>query len=223
MSGVEEFSQMILRQLLADFLDQNLGSEALSRNYRGVPIAALKHESCGGNAAAAVDFDLALKDLEDGHLVATGPMVPYKNSPDSAVVVVGLFSKREYACLTEKGYKAAQRGQAERASRSGTPRVHISGGNFHHSPIGIGSRINQSVRVSNQNVTVFVNLREAVEGSDIDPADRARLLAGIEAMEKAQSSPGFMDKYKEFIAIAANHIAIIGPFLPALSALLSGN
>jgi hypothetical protein len=35
-------------------------------------------------------------------------MEVYDNSPNSTVVVIGLFSKKEYVYLTAKGYKAAR-------------------------------------------------------------------------------------------------------------------
>src|ERR1035438_886016 len=99
MSKVEELSKAILRDLLADFTDRNLTAKDLSDWYIGVNLGTLQERFCGATAASPVDFDLALKDLEDGHLVRTGPMVPYDNHPGSSVVVIGLFSKRAYALL----------------------------------------------------------------------------------------------------------------------------
>jgi hypothetical protein len=55
-----------------------------------------------------VDFDLALKELEEKELIGTGPMEVIENPPDSFVNFVGLYSKREYVYLTEKGYKTAR-------------------------------------------------------------------------------------------------------------------
>jgi hypothetical protein len=76
-------------------------------------------------------------------------MVPYENTPGSQVVVIAIFSKREFVYLTEKGYKAAQKSNAKQ--RSPAARVHISGGNFHQSPIGIGSTVNQAVNFNISN------------------------------------------------------------------------
>ena len=171
--------------------------------------------------ASTVDFDLALKDLEDDHLVRTGPMVPFDNDPNSSVVVIGLFSKYEYAYLTEKGYKAAQKIQDKKGQRSATPNVHISGGTFHQSPIGIGSHVNQSLSGRLGDVTVFEGLRKAINKVE-DKGDRANLIAGVEAMEKAHKTPDFVTRYSNFIALAAKHMTIISPFIPALTALLTG-
>jgi hypothetical protein len=109
MGKVEQVSKQILAYLLTDFQGRDLGAEALHQSYVGVPLSDLK-QKCFENdkTTTTVDFELALKDLESRSLVATGPMVPHENPPNSAVVFIGLFSKREYLYLTEKGYKAAR-------------------------------------------------------------------------------------------------------------------
>jgi hypothetical protein len=104
---------------------------------------------CTGGSHAKVDFDLAMKQLEESKFVETGPMVPYENTPGSQLVIVAIFSKREYVYLTEKGYRAAQKPAAK--PRSPSPCVHISGGTFHQSPIGIGSTVNQAVNFNIDN------------------------------------------------------------------------
>lgn len=109
MGKVEQVSRQILAYLLSDFQGRDLGAESLHQSYVGVPLSDLKRKCFeADNTTTAVDFDLALKDLEKDDLVATGPMVPYENPPNSSVVVIGLFSKREYLYLTAKGYKAAR-------------------------------------------------------------------------------------------------------------------
>jgi hypothetical protein len=143
MSTVDELAKQILADVVADFRAKNLGSDALSEGYIGASIVALEMKFCTDGPHSKVDFDLALKQLEESKLVKTGPMVPYENTPGSQVVVIAIFSKREFVYLTEKGYKAAQKSTTK--PRSPAPSVHISGGNFHQSPIGIGNTVNQAV------------------------------------------------------------------------------
>jgi hypothetical protein len=149
MSTVDDLAKEILANIVADFRAKNLGSKALNDGYVGVSIVALELKYCADGAHSKVDFDLALKQLEESKLVDTGPMVPHQNTPGSQVVVIAIFSKREYVYLTEKGYKAAQKSTAK--PRSLTPSVHISGGNFHQSPIGIGSTVNQAANFNISN------------------------------------------------------------------------
>jgi hypothetical protein len=140
-------AQQILGSLLADFLEQKLDSDSLRNGYVGASLPALAQQYRGSGSASQVDFDLALKQLENGKLVNTGPMEFYNNPPGSHAVIIAMFSKREYAYLTEEGYRATQ--QCKTVSRpTSRPMVHISGGTFHQSPIGIGDHVTQSVTVS---------------------------------------------------------------------------
>ncbi len=128
MSTVDDLSKQILADLVQDFRAKNLGSEALSNGYDGASIVALETKYCAG-PYSKVDFDLALKQLEESKLVDTGPRVPVQNPPGSQVVFVGLHhNKRQFVYLTEKGYIAAQKSTPK--PRSQAPSVRISGG-FH--------------------------------------------------------------------------------------------
>jgi len=149
MSTVDDLARQILADVAADFRAKNLGSQALSDGYVGAAIGALEVKYCTDGSYSKVDFDLALKELEESKFLDTGPMVPYENTPGSQVVVMAIFSKREFVYLTEKGYKAAQKSTAK--PRSAATNVHISGGNFHQSPIGIGSTVNQAVNFNLSN------------------------------------------------------------------------
>jgi hypothetical protein len=145
---VDDLAKEILADILADFIKRNLGSKALSDGYIGESIVNLEIKYCTNEAYPKVDFDLALKQLEESKFIATGPIEMHKNPPDSMVVIIGFYSKREYVFLTEKGYREAQKSTVKR--RSPTPTVYISGGNFNRSQIGIGGTVNQTVTFDNQ-------------------------------------------------------------------------
>jgi pyrimidine deaminase RibD-like protein len=109
MSTVDDLSKEILADLVHDFRAKNLGSDALSNGYEGPSIAAIGMKYCAEEQYSKVDFDLALKQLEESKFVNSGPMVPYENTPGSQIVFMGMRSKREFVYLKEKGYKAAQK------------------------------------------------------------------------------------------------------------------
>jgi hypothetical protein len=148
MSIIDDLSKQILADVVADFHAKKLETSALSKGYAGASIVELEMKYCDGQNSK-VDFDLALKQLEESKLVGTGPMVPYENTPGSQIVVIAIFSKREFVYLTEKGYMAAQKSKTK--PRSSAPSVHISGGNFHQSPIGIGNTVNQAANFNIDN------------------------------------------------------------------------
>jgi hypothetical protein len=73
-SKVEELSKAILRDLLADFVDQKRTVDDLANGYEGVHRSPLKQKYCSEVSTSEVDFDLALNDLVNDKRVDTGPM-----------------------------------------------------------------------------------------------------------------------------------------------------
>jgi hypothetical protein len=67
---------------------------------------------------------------------------------------------------------------------------------------------------------IFATLRKQVEVSVPDSDEKKDILEKISAMEKSENSASFKDRYTDFIAAAANHMALIAPFIPALSEML---
>jgi hypothetical protein len=106
---VSQESKHILGCLLQDFQTRGLGADDLAEGYNGIAMSELKKRCISAaNATTTVDFDLALKELEEKELVKTGPIEVYENAPGSLVIVAALYSKREYVYLTTKGYKVAR-------------------------------------------------------------------------------------------------------------------
>jgi dimeric dUTPase (all-alpha-NTP-PPase superfamily) len=88
--------------------------------------------------------------------------------------------------------------------------------NITNSNIAVGShKTSQHIA---QSVDVFIKIVEAIESSDID--NKEELIAATREMEAASQAGNIAEAYKNFIALAANHMTIIAPFIPALSALL---
>ena len=107
--------------------------------------------------------------------------------------------------------------------RSAAPRgttYSVSGPNAR---LNINSHDHSTNTVALAEAPIFADLRRVVADSSVAEGERAKLLAGIEAMEKTHSTPGFVERYTAFVALAANHMSIIGPFIPVLSALLTGH
>ncbi|MGB2603508.1 MAG: hypothetical protein WBC78_07930 [Candidatus Sulfotelmatobacter sp.] len=144
---LDEPAETILSALLAEFKEKGFGTEELRNTYRGLSPAALKSTCCADRKLSEVDFDLAMSDLDEGDLVKTGPMMAYENPPGSYFDIVALYSKNEYSYLTQEGYKAATKLSVTKPPRMAVPNVHISGGTFNQSPIGVGAQVSQKVNI----------------------------------------------------------------------------
>ncbi len=75
-----------------------------------------------------------------------------------------------------------------------------------------------SVTISNDQV--FVKVRQKIESEVPEGDERKDILDKLQALEKDQDSPSFAKRYTEFMAVAANHIQVICPFIPALTEML---
>lgn len=169
-------AETILKNLLVDFIKRNLGSAALHQGYAGPLLGDIEREFCASGKHTKVDFDLALKELERRKLVETGPLKAYDNEPGSGIIMIGSYSLREYACLTEGGYRKAKVSTSSSHDNSSRTSVHISGGTFNQSPIGIGDNVHQqmTVDIGNDSETVgyLLNLL-AQSGQRVDDSARA--------------------------------------------------
>jgi len=133
--------------------------------------------------------------------------------------------------VDDPGYRESFSGIAAhyqvKVHRAGTERSPLPGATYNvtgpNARVNINSRDHSTNTVSFDPAPVFKDLRQAVVEAVAAKDDRAKLLAGIEAMENGGHTHTFVDRYKDFIALAADHMTIVAPFLPALSALLSGH
>lgn len=111
---------------------------------------------------------------------------------------------------------AVQRTDAPQAN-SQTIINNLSGPNAH---VNINSSDN-SVNVANTvNSTLFEDIRDTLKKTVGEETERQVLLAKIDDLEKTAGTKSFGNHYKEFIGMAAAHMGVLSPFLPALSSLL---
>jgi hypothetical protein len=143
---LDEAEKQILATLLADFADRDLNADHLNSGYEGPQVQDLINSVCTGNDITKVDFDIALSDLEKKSLISTGPYEKFKNEPGDRLIIIGGYSKREYAGLTELGYKTARQ-PANRPSDAQriVNNVHISGGQFSNLQLATGNNVVQKI------------------------------------------------------------------------------
>lgn len=93
---------------------------------------------------------------------------------------------------------------------------------------GHNPRVNMNSTDNSVNVTsvsgdqLFVQLRDAVR-SVADESERAEILSKLDALQQARGSSGFLHAYQGFISSVADYMTIFGPFIPALTQMISGH
>lgn len=90
---------------------------------------------------------------------------------------------------------------------------HFAGAN---SRVNIHSEDNSVNVVNDSESIVFDEMRSAIRELDEDGDAQDQILQHIDALQHAQDSPSFLQRYTELIAIAADHMTVLAPFLPAL-------
>ena len=87
---------------------------------------------------------------------------------------------------------------------------------IHNSNVIIGSE-NSSINVENNN-ELFETMLKVINASVID--NKIEIITAINNMKENANTPLFNDKYKEFIGVSANVMAIVSPYISALTSLL---
>jgi hypothetical protein len=90
----------------------------------------------------------------------------------------------------------------------------------HNARANINSTDNSNNEVVENSEKVFSELAEVLR-QNVDQQDaRTELIRLVEEMRLGARAGTFTEKYRNFMAAAADHMTIIAPFLPALSQLL---
>ena len=78
----------------------------------------------------------------------------------------------------------------------------------------------QNLVVSASNDEIFSQLREMLTGAGLADGEQARIMGTIDEMEAAKGTPAFKEKYKSFMAAAANHASVFGTSMATLAMLV---
>lgn len=188
---LDDAAKQILGTLLADFNDRGLTVRELQNGYDGPKLEALATAVCSTDDINKVDFEVAFSDLEKEKLVDTGPYESM-SSVSNSLVFIGGFSKREYAYLTEEGYKAARK-EPNRPHKiqKVINNLHISGGNFSNLQLAAGDRVQQSMSVSSgadsDVVSQLVSILES-QGKQVSSEERTGIETAVR--EASQGNAG---------------------------------
>ena len=91
------------------------------------------------------------------------------------------------------------------------------------------AKLTQNIHMHGPNARINVNSTDnstniaSVSSNTIpDESQRAQIIAQLDDLERAKESGGFLLAYQSFIASVADYMTIFGPFIPALTLMLSG-
>jgi hypothetical protein len=91
---------------------------------------------------------------------------------------------------------------------------------------GDNSRVNMNSHDQSVNIVttsgdqIFASLKREITSHIPAGNGQDEILDRLAQLEKAQSSPTFAQRYTEFISVAADHMTLIAPFVPALTEML---
>jgi len=213
----------ILAALITDFGTRGLGASDLHNGYEGPSPADLREQCIAAADFGEVEYDLALKSLMNASLVKTGPMKMLDNPPGSSVLIIGFRSENKYAFLTETGYQEANRLRKTRprSISAAAQHVHISGGTFNNSPIGIGHDVAQTLNLNTASTDQLIErIREEVRLQIPDSSRVDEILEKLDALQAAHDKPTKLERYMQVMGAIGDHITVLSFLLtPLLHAL----
>jgi hypothetical protein len=112
--------------------------------------------------------------------------------------------------------------------RADAPRSEAGGATVIYNLTGPNARFNINSVDSSTNVVsqappeFFEALRLAIQSRIPGGQEQKDLLATTADLEQESGKPGFAQRYARFMALAANHMDVLAPFIPALSQMLMG-
>ena len=93
---------------------------------------------------------------------------------------------------------------------TGSPQAHIN-------VQAIDNSVSMIDRVGDD---IFETARELLRENVDDDSNLGLLIARVNELEQSKGTQNYRDAYKELIAVAANHLTILSPVLPALASFL---
>ncbi|MDP9262770.1 MAG: hypothetical protein M3O85_00450 [Acidobacteriota bacterium] len=132
-------------------------------------------------------------------------------------VLDGVDDQKEIAGPKFEKAAAAPTPEPGKRGDGGTHIYILSGA---HSRVNVGSEDHSVNRSEVTSTQLFEEVRAAVRAAIVDDSEKQEILRRLDELECARDASAFQ-KYNDLIAVAANHMALLGPFIPALTDLVS--
>jgi hypothetical protein len=99
-----------------------------------------------------------------------------------------------------------------------------TGGNYNLNVTGSNARVNIGSTDQSTNIAIegdiFGQIGTALKSGINDQEALKVLIDALDDMKRKKGQSGFVVAYQKFVSLAADHIGLIGPFLPALTNLI---
>lgn len=144
----------------------------------------------------------------------------YRPLPNGLVEEYDVIDRGFYAAFhqIQAHYQAKVRKSASIKNEKFQQITNIYNLNGSQARVNISSNDN-SVNTLEQNPEIFDHILKALEKIS-EKEVKADAIEIVSEMKGVVGKPAFKEKYQSFILTLANHMAIIGPFLPALTSFL---
>jgi hypothetical protein len=162
--------------------------------------------------AATIDESMRLKDVLLINAVETV----------SDVDRGGIFTPEQFAEQLKNACKVSRNSVMVIAARRRLRPKEQSAMNIVYQVSGY-ARVNVNTTDNSVNVItvsqaeIFEKLRHEITTHVPAGQQQENLLDRLSALEAAQNSPSFAERYLDLISVAANHVTLLAPFLPALA------
>jgi hypothetical protein len=220
----DRFHELLLRA--TDFQPQKLASDEVIRRFFKIGGYWLGFKYLSHEPNAYIDFDCA-EDLDylgaTTQILARNLRLLSEQGYFKATIVSFPVSLkvRPTAKLIEEIEGSDGSSKTPSTMRGNvTQNIHLHG----HNP-----RINVNSTDNSVNITsvsgdqqLFTQLRETARSID-NESERAEILSKLDRLQEMLGSSGFLQEYQGFIATVANYMTIFGPFIPALTRMISGS
>jgi hypothetical protein len=149
-----------------------------------------------------------------------GPQRPFRESLGRLNMDLVVPLLREVGWRLSEWHEVAVRAESPAVGTTGTVSIYYLQGN--NSRVTTGTDASHNVVQLNE-AQLFSELRRVVEASLHSEEDRRAVVERIDAMERANGTPSFSERYLRFMGAVADHAQVLGPviapFIPALGAL----
>jgi hypothetical protein len=162
-----------------------------------------------------IQFGYLLRSQETGMTEVKGPASVHQHSNLNSIKIM---NKIKVAVETARVEDAKGRNVMAKEEESPQLVYNVSGPNAR---INIQSTDLSTNIVNVESAALFDKLRNVIQESVLDSEAVKHLSEQVDAMQAAAGTHAFAQAYQKFISVAADHLTLFLPFLPALTQLLS--